>query len=106
MKKAVKTLYTLLLATACLLPVSLQAQPGAALPSEEAWQEIQNNYESASQLPSERAAGDLRATRPTDEVPIGGLDAPLPDCSWTMLIVFALSATLLVNRRKNREKNQ
>jgi hypothetical protein len=101
MKKGIKIACVSLLTVGWALAAPLPAQPEAALPSEQAWQAIQNSAELPSQqLPSEAAYADLRAERPTDNVPIGGIDAPVPQATGATLIAFALAAIVLKRRKK------
>lgn len=106
MKTVAKALYTTLIAATCLILTANTgfAQPGAPLPSEESWNQIQQQSYQTPQLPSEQAYNDmdLRATRPTDQVPIGGIDAPLTTPSITALIAFALAAAAIQCARKRK----
>jgi hypothetical protein len=104
MKKGIKIACASLLAVGWALAAPLPAQPEAALPSEQAWQAIQNSAELPSQqLPSETAYAGLRAERPT-EVPIGGIDAPVPQATGATLIAFALAAIVLKRRKLYQRK--
>jgi hypothetical protein len=101
MKKGIKIVFASLLAVGWALAAPLPAQPGATLPSDEAWQAIQNSAQLPSQqLPSEEAYAKLRSERPIDEVPIGGMDAPVPQATGAILVVFAIAAIALRNRKK------
>lgn len=105
-KRDMKTRHIIIVLAALSLP--LTAQPQAALPSDEAWQTIQaaTEFSGNAQPPSEMASGDLRAERPTEEVPIGGLDAPLPESSLPVMITFALMAAATLIRRKMKSQTE
>jgi hypothetical protein len=105
MKKTIKIVLTGLLALSPAIPPPA-SQPGAELPSEQAYTELQTY----AKLPSESdylsdGRGDLRADRPIDETPIGGLSAPLPGVSIPALLLFALAANAVRScRRKTRQE--
>jgi hypothetical protein len=80
-----------------MLPLS--GQPSPELPSEKAWKEIA----SGTSLPSERTnpfENGLKAGRPTDEPPIGGMNAPVPGISLLSLFAFAVAAVITGRKRK------
>jgi hypothetical protein len=57
-------------------------------------------------LPSDRAGNELRAVRPTDEPPIGGLDAAIPNATLPVMAGFVIlaEAVALYRKRKTAKK--
>jgi hypothetical protein len=100
MKRLIKKIMAGVVSIA-LYTAPASGQPASELPSEGAWKEIAPN----SILPSERTDPfnkDLRGERPTDETPIGGMSAPVPEISLLSLLAFTLAAAGLI-RRKRKE---
>lgn len=75
MKKINRALL-LILATILFNTYSVKAQWETKTPAEQTMADIQTEYT----LPSEKSRDELRA-RPTDETPIGGINASIPEAS-------------------------